>query len=71
MLGLSKTEVLQFIRRNDLGGSGIGYTDAHLLASTQLTAEAALRTRDRRLLAAARRLGLDADIEPASGLHED
>jgi hypothetical protein len=64
-------EVLHFIRRNSLGGSGIGYADAHLLASTQLTADAALWTRDRRLLAAARRLGLDADVEPYGGVQED
>lgn len=64
-------EVLVFIQRNALAGSGIGYTDAHLLASTRLTPDAALWSRDRRLLAAARRLGLDADVEPYSGVQED
>jgi len=64
-------EVLQFIRRNGLGGSGIGYADAHLLASASLTLDAALWTRDRRLLAAARRLGLDADIESYGGVQEN
>nr|MBW4036397.1 type II toxin-antitoxin system VapC family toxin [Pseudomonadota bacterium] len=39
-------------------GIGIGYIDAHLLASTLLTPDAALWTRDRRLHAAAQRLGL-------------
>ncbi len=64
-------EVLIFIRENALGGSGVGYGDAHLLASTRLSLGASLWTRDRRLLAAARRLGLDADIEPYGGLQED
>lgn len=64
-------DVLLFIRRNDLAGSGIGYADAHLLASTRLTPGAGLWTRDRRLLAAARRLGLDAEVEPYSGFQED
>jgi predicted nucleic acid-binding protein len=64
-------EVLLFIRRNSLGGSGIGYADAHLLVSARLTPGAALWSRDRRLLLVARRLGLDADIEPYAGLQED
>jgi predicted nucleic acid-binding protein len=63
-------ETLLFIRRNGLGGSGIGYTDAHLLASTRLTAGAALWTRDRRLIAAARRLDLCAPMEAYGGLQE-
>ncbi len=33
----SSGEVLQFIERHDLAGLGIGYVDAHLLATTQLT----------------------------------
>jgi predicted nucleic acid-binding protein len=64
-------EVLHFIRQNALGGSGIGYADAHLLASTRLTRQAGLWTRDRRLATAARRLGLDADVEPYTGLQEE
>lgn len=60
-----------FIRRNDLSGSGIGYADAHLLVSTRLTPGTGLWTRDRRLLAAARRLGLAADVEPYSSFQED
>ena len=31
-------ELLHFIGRNELYGSGIGYVDAHLLASARLTA---------------------------------
>jgi hypothetical protein len=37
-------------------GLGLGYVDAALLASVRLTAESALRTRDRKLQAAADRL---------------
>ena len=64
-------EVLLFIQRHSLTGADIGYGDAHLLASAQLTTGATLWTRDRRLRAAAQRLGLDADIEPYGGLHEE
>lgn len=49
-------ELLGFIERHELFGLGIGYVDAQLLASTKLTADAELWTRDRRLRAAAERL---------------
>ena len=55
-------EVLVFIEKNALGGLGIGYIDAHLLAAARLSAGAALWTRDKRLLAASARLGLCADM---------
>jgi predicted nucleic acid-binding protein len=42
-------EVLDFIERDALHGRGIGYVDAHLLASARLTAGALLWTRDGRL----------------------
>jgi len=51
-------EVRVFIDSNRLMGSGIGYIDAHLLASTAIMAPARLWTSDRRLDAVARRLGL-------------
>lgn len=51
-------EVLDFIGRHRLFGLGIGYVDAHLLASARLTQDAALWTHDRRLHEAARRLGV-------------
>jgi len=54
-------EVVEFIHRNRLDGSGIGYIDAHLLASTKLTDECAVWTLDRRFHEAALRLGLAAD----------
>ena len=50
-------ELLGFIERHELFGLGIGYVDAQLLASTLLTRDAQLWTRDRRLRAAAERLG--------------
>lgn len=50
-------EVLALIERERLHGLGIGYVDAHLLAAARL-ADAALWTRDKRLLAAAELLGL-------------
>jgi predicted nucleic acid-binding protein len=51
-------EVLHFIERQGLAGLGLGYIDAHLLASVQLTPGASLWTRDKRLGDAARRMGL-------------
>jgi len=49
-------EVLLFIENHRLMGKGIGYVDAHLLASTTLTDGAQLWTRDRRLGALAAQL---------------
>jgi predicted nucleic acid-binding protein len=46
-------EVLQFIENHHLMGKGIGYIDAHLLASATLTEAATLWTRDKRLAAIA------------------
>lgn len=56
-------EVLGFVERHRLFGTGLGWIDAHLLASVQLTADALLWTRDRRLRAAAERLGLAAPLD--------
>ncbi|MBO9193597.1 type II toxin-antitoxin system VapC family toxin [Rhizobium sp. 16-449-1b] len=42
-------EVLALISRHALMGSGIGYVDAHLLASVMLSAGSRLFTRDKRL----------------------
>lgn len=55
-------EVLDFLERHQLFGVGIGYVDVHLLVSTQLTPGSTLWTRDRRLSAAASRLGLAAYV---------
>lgn len=51
-------EVLIFIERHALAGHGIGYVEAHLLASTRLTADTTLWTRDKRLAEIAGRLRL-------------
>jgi predicted nucleic acid-binding protein len=58
----SSDEVLEFIARRKLPGSGIGYVDAHLLAAATLTPEVAVWTRDKRLLAAAQSLGLEVRL---------
>jgi predicted nucleic acid-binding protein len=51
-------EVQAFIDREALHGLGIGYVDAHLLASVRLTRDARLWTLDRRLAEVAMRLRL-------------
>ena len=56
----TEQEVLHFIARHALFGRGIGYVDAHLLASIKLTAGISLWTRDKRLLAVAEPLGMAA-----------
>ena len=53
-------EVQTMIEELSLYGRGVGYTDAHLLAATRLTAETQLWTRDKRLKAVAGDLGLEA-----------
>jgi predicted nucleic acid-binding protein len=58
----SDTEVFRFINQEALHGYGIGYVDAHLLASVRLTAGGSLWTRDKRLRAVAGRLGLAAAL---------
>ncbi|MCW5202389.1 type II toxin-antitoxin system VapC family toxin [Desulfobulbus sp. US1] len=51
-------EVLYFIEHNQLMGRGIGFVDAHLLASLALNSHIVLWTRDKRLDRAANQLGL-------------
>jgi predicted nucleic acid-binding protein len=55
-------EVFRLIEDSALYGSGIGFTDAHLLASVLLTSELRLWTRDRRLRTVAQQLALDAGL---------
>jgi predicted nucleic acid-binding protein len=52
-------EVLLLIERDRLMGRGIGYADAHLLASARLS-HCRLWTQDRRLAAVAQEQGLAA-----------
>src|SRR3989339_1602227 len=51
-------EVLGLIEVQNLFGLGIGYIDAHLLASVLLVPGSRLWTRDKRLLSAATQLGI-------------
>ena len=51
-------EVLYYIERHGLMGRGIGYVDAHLLASVSLSDPAQIWTRDKRLHAVAEDLAL-------------
>jgi len=53
----TEEEIMTLIDRHQLDGLGIGYLDAQVLAATQLTADAALWTGDRRLAVAASHLG--------------
>lgn len=53
-------EVLAFVDAHRLAGAGIGWIDAHLLASA-LLARVRVWSFDRPLVAAARRLGILAD----------
>jgi hypothetical protein len=55
-------EVLRSIDQWNLFGTGIGYTDAHLLAAVALTPGTHLWTRHKRLRAVAERLSLHASL---------
>jgi len=57
----SQEEVLHLIEHKKLMGLGIGFIDAHLLASAILTDTAALWTRDKRSQKVARKLKLAFD----------
>lgn len=54
----TQEEALQFIENHRLMGRGIGYVDAHLLASVALRGDAQLWTLDRRLARVGWELGL-------------
>lgn len=51
-------EVLVLIRENRLMGTGVGYVDAHLLASSLIMPGTQVWTRDKRLKRAAEKLGV-------------
>ena len=55
-------EVARLIESENLHGSGVGFVDAHLLASCKLTPGGKLWTRDKRLLAQAQRLTVSHDL---------
>ncbi len=56
------SEVRSMIETHSMFQRGIGFVDAHLLASTLITPRTVLWTRDKQLRAIAERLGLDADL---------
>ena len=58
----SDENVLSFINRYRLSGTGIGYVDAHLLTSASLVAGYKLWTRDKRLHRAALALDLATEM---------
>ena len=64
-------EVLGMVERRVLMGRGIGYIDAHLLASTGLAGDARLWTRDKRLAAAATELDLAFDGGGVEGVSRE
>lgn len=51
-------EVMTMIDHHTIFSMGIGYTDAHLLASALLDRRSSLWTRDKRLLSAAAKIGI-------------
>jgi len=55
-------EVLALINQSKLYGIGIGYIDAHLLASVRLTPGAQLWTRDKKLRKVVNQVGLLAEL---------
>ena len=56
-------EVLFFIEQHSLAGRGLGLVDVHLLASSKM-GELPLWTKDKRLTAAAKELGLGVGQQP-------
>lgn len=58
----SHGEVLSLVEQLNLFARGIGYTDAHLVATSLLTPHTKLWTKDRRLGEVASELGIAAEI---------
>ena len=58
----SHDEVMQLVEAERLFGLGIGYVDAHLLASARLTPGSSLWTRDKRLREISRKLGIGSAL---------
>ena len=57
-ISATHAEVMTFNDRHKLANTGVGYIDAHLLASAALTPGAGLWSRDKNLRAAAGRCGV-------------
>jgi len=62
---LSSEDVMDFVRRNNVYGLGMGWADARILASVAFFSEYDIRiwTRDKGFLAAAKKLGMAYDNE--------
>ena len=58
----SDPEVLRLIEGRSLHGRGLGYVDAHLVATALLTSDASIWTRDNALDTCARQVGVAASI---------
>lgn len=58
----SHAEVLHMLEAQELAGTGIGYIDAHLLASVRIDGTARLWTRDRSLSRVAHSQGLGLEV---------
>ena len=54
----SHADLMTFVERRALGGTGIGFVDANLLASAVAVPGGKVWTKDKRLFAQAERLGL-------------
>ena len=55
---VDSAEVISFIERNRIFGTGIGYVDAHLLVATTLASNLRLWTRDKKLRSVAEKLAI-------------
>ena len=64
---VSPTDVHELILSGGLAGTGVGYVDAHLLASTRAVPEGRLLTHDKQLSEQADRLGVLFVRRQASG----
>jgi predicted nucleic acid-binding protein len=58
LLPVRPGEVLNFIAKTGIAGSGLGYVDAHLLAAARMRPGTQIWSRDKRLDAVAERLGI-------------
>ena len=58
MVVASHSEVMKLVDQHQLYGRGVGYVDVHLLTSVVLLPGTLIWTRDKRLLAAAKQLGV-------------
>ncbi len=60
---ISDEDVLNLVAQENLGGTGLSYIDAHLLAAARRSRGSLIWTRDQRLDSVARRFGIAMDVE--------